>query len=301
MSATAIVLEELQWETAAPRPSRRNRWRRFKRNRMAVAGLVVAGLLAGLALAAPMLTHAGVLADPYRLDVSHPHEGPSLRHPLGTDALGRDMLSRTVYGARVSLSIGVALQAIVFVVGAAIGVIAGYMGGWVDAVLMRLTDVMYAFPGLLFVLVVAAVLGPGYWHVFLAMGAVSWAFLARLMRAQVLAVKDQEFLHAARVSGCGPLKIVVRHIVPNAIGPVVVTLMFGIPAAIFIEAFLSFVGVGLRPPTPSWGVMVNEGYQAIFAFPREVLIPAVAITLATASFNFIGDGLRDAIDPRSDG
>lgn len=299
MAASSIILEQLERDIGGPSPMRRDHWDRFRRNRMAVVGLVVAGALVALALAAPVLTHMGVLPDPYRLDVSHPHQAPNLSHLLGTDALGRDMLSRTIYGARVSLSIGVALQALVLVVGGTIGLTAGYAGGWVDALLMRLTDVMYAFPDLLFVLVIASVMGPGYWNIFLAVGLVSWPFLARLVRAQVLAAKEQEFMQAARASGSGPIKILACHLVPNAIGPVVVTLMFGIPAAIFIEAFLSFVGVGLRPPTPSWGVMVNEGYQAIFAFPREVLVPSVAITLATASFNFIGDGLRDAFDPRS--
>lgn len=265
---------------------------------MACAGAIVVAVVAVVAVAAPLLVRIGVLADPYRLDMSVPHAGISRAHLLGTDALGRDLLSRTVFGARVSLSIGVLLQGLVLVVGGTIGLVAGFRGGVVGDVLMRITDVMYAFPDLLFVLVVAAVLGPGYWHVFLAVGLSSWPFLARLVRAQVLTIREQDYVAAARASGTWAVRIVTRHVMPNAMGPVVVTLAFGVPAAIFTEAFLSFVGVGLRPPVPSWGVMVDEGYQAIFAFPREVVVPAVAIALTTIAFNFIGDGLRDALDPR---
>jgi len=264
-----------------------------------VAGLVVAGLVAIIAVTAPLLSSLGVLADPYRLDVVHAHQGISAAHPLGTDGLWRDLLARTAFGARVSLSIGIGLQVVVLGIGGTVGFVAGYAGGWVDSALMRVTDVMYAFPDLLFILVVAAVVGPGYWHVFLAVGVVTWPFTARLVRAQVLAVKSHDYVSAARASGTGPAGIVSRHIVPNCAGPVVVTMAFGIPAAIFVEAFLSFVGVGLRPPVPSWGVMINEGYQAIYAFPIEVAAPAVAISLVTLSFTFIGDGLRDALDPRA--
>ena len=297
-SAAAIVLDDLQWETAPPAPKGRDAWRRFRRNRMAVAGLAVVAAMALAALSAPLLVRVGVLADPYRVDIRLPHAGVSRSHPFGTDALGRDLLSRTIFGARISLSIGVLLQVLVLVIGGGIGLVAGFRGGVVGSLLMRLTDVMYAFPDLLFVLVVAAVLGPGYWHVFLAVGLSSWPFLARLVRAQALTIREQDYVAAARASGSRSSTIVVRHVVPNALGPVVVTLAFGIPAVIFTEAFLSFVGVGLRPPVPSWGVMVNEGYQAIFAFPREVIVPAAAIALATTAFNFIGDGLRDALDPR---
>jgi len=288
-----------EWAPSPPPPRRSEAWARFCRNRFALAGLVVAGLMVILAVAAPLLTRLGLLADPYRLDVVHAHQAMTAAHPLGTDGLGRDLLARTVFGARVSLSIGIGLQVMVLAIGGSVGFVAGYAGGWVDSFLMRVTDVMYAFPDLLFILVVAAVVGPGYWHVFLAVGVVTWPFMARLVRAQVLAVRSNDYVVAARASGTRPAGIVARHIVPNCVGPVVVTAAFGIPTAIFVEAFLSFVGVGLRPPVPSWGVMIGEGYQAIYAFPREVAAPAVAVSAVTLAFVFIGDGLRDALDPRT--
>lgn len=296
---TAVVRKDPRraaaWGAGGPPPHRRQAWDRFRRNRLAVAGLVAAGVLAVVALAAPLLLRLGVLGDPSGLDIVHAHQGISAAHPLGTDGLGRDLLARTVFGARVSLSIGIGLQVVVVAIGGTVGFVAGYAGGWVDTVLMRVTDLMYAFPDLLFILVVAAVLGPGYWHVVLAVGLVTWPFMARLVRSQVLSVTSHDYVSAARASGSGPVTIVVRHVVPNCLGPVVVTVAFGIPAAIFIEAFLSFVGVGLRPPVPSWGVMISEGYQAVYAFPLEVAVPAAAISLATLSFTLVGDGLRDAL------
>lgn len=273
-------------------------WQRFRRHRLAVVGLVIVGVLVGLAFAAPLLRRLGVIADPYALDTLHARAAPSRAHLLGTDGLGRDMLSRSIYGARVSLSVGVLVQLAALVVGGGIGVTAGYIGGRVDNLLMRFTDVMFSFPDLLFVLVIASVVGSGYWSIFIAIAAVNWVFLARLIRGEVLAVKELDYIAAARASGTRPGKVVLRHLVPNILGPVVVTLTFAIPSAIFIEAFLSFIGVGMQPPTPSWGVMVKEGYEAIFANTHQVLVPAVAISLTTLSFNFIGDGLRDALDPR---
>ncbi|MDQ6948165.1 MAG: ABC transporter permease [Actinomycetota bacterium] len=278
--------------------TRHQAWRRFRGHRLAVVGLVIVGVLVGLALAAPLLKRLGVIADPYALDTLHARAAPSRAHLLGTDGLGRDMLSRTIYGARVSLSVGVLVQLAALVVGGGIGVAAGYIGGRVDNLLMRFTDVMFSFPDLLFVLVIASVVGSGYWSIFIAIAAVNWVFLARLVRGEVLAVKELDYIAAARASGTRPGKVVLRHLVPNILGPVIVTMTFAIPSAIFIEAFLSFIGVGMQPPTPSWGVMVKEGYEAIFANTHQVLVPAVAISLTTLSFNFIGDGLRDALDPR---
>jgi len=278
--------------------ARRQAWQRFRRHRLAVAGLVIVGVLVGLAFAAPLLKRLGVIADPYALDTLHARAAPSRAHLLGTDGLGRDMLSRTIYGARVSLSVGILVQLAALLIGGGIGVAAGYIGGRVDNLLMRFTDVMFSFPDLLFVLVIASVVGSGYWSIFIAIAAVNWVFLARLVRGEVLAVKELDYIAAARASGTKPGKVVFRHLVPNILGPVIVTVTFAIPSAIFIEAFLSFIGVGMQPPTPSWGVMVKEGYEAIFANTHQVLIPAVAISLTTLSFNFIGDGLRDALDPR---
>lgn len=297
MASPVLAVEE------ARRPGergglRRDAWDRFRRHRAGVAGLAVVAVFVALAVGAPLLTRLGVIADPYELDVTQANAGLSPQHLLGTDGLGRDLLSRTIYGARVSLSVGVLVQVVVLAIGGTVGLAAGYLGGGVDNVLMRLTDVMFSFPDLLFVLVIASVVGPGYWNIFIAIGAVSWVFLARLVRGEVLAIKELDYIAAARAVGSRPRKVLLRHVVPNSLGPVIVTLTFGIPAAIFTEAFLSFIGVGMRAPTPSWGVMVKEGYEAIYGHPHQVLVPAVAISLTTLSFNFIGDALRDALDPR---
>lgn len=298
MATPMLRFDANEWEPSEHRPLRRHTWRRFRRNRMAVVGLVFVVVLSLVALAAPLLAALGVLADPLALDYDELSAPPSVAHPLGTDGLGRDLLSRAIHGARVSLSIAILLQAVVLVVGGAIGLVSGYAGGRMDKLLMRLTDVMFAFPDLLFVLVIAAVLGPGYVNLFVAVGIVSWPYLARLVRGEVLSIKQRDFVEAARASGTPGWKIVLRHVVPNSLGPVIVALTFGIPSAIFLEAFLSFVGVGIRPPTPSWGTMLNEGYQAVFAHPHQVLVPALAVSLTTLSFNFVGDGLRDALDPK---
>lgn len=276
-------------------------WQRFRRHRLALVGLGIVVVLVVLAVAAPLLTRVGLLGDPYAIDAGALNLTPSGAHPLGTDRLGRDILTRTVYGARISLSIAVLIQVVILAIGGTVGLVAGLAGGRVDTLLMRATDVVFAFPDLLFVLVIAAVLGAGYWSIVVAVGLVNWAFLARLVRGEVLTITQQDYIAAARVSGTPSYKIITRHLVPNSMGPVIVNATFSIPGAIFTEAFLSFVGVGLRPPTASWGLMIDDGYQAIFAYPHQVLAPAVAISLATLAFNFLGDGLRDALDPRRRG
>lgn len=297
MASPVLAIEEAR-RANTPGALRHVAWQRFRRHRAGVAGLVIVAVFVALAVAAPLLTRFGVIADPYKLNVTERNAGLSGKHLLGTDGLGRDLLSRTIYGARVSLSVGILVQVVILAVGGTVGLVAGYVGGRVDNILMRFTDVMFSFPDLLFVLVIASVVGPGYWNIFIAIGAVNWVFLARLVRGEVLVIKELDYIAAARVVGSGPRKVLLRHVLPNTLGPVIVTLTFGIPAAIFIEAFLSFIGVGMRAPTPSWGVMVKEGYEAIFGHPHQVLVPAVAISLTTLSFNFIGDALRDALDPR---
>lgn len=298
MAGGSLALQPLEGDLSAAAPRWRDGWRRFRRHRLATAGLGVVVVLGVLAASAPLLTRVGLLADPLRQHVENADAGFSLQHLLGTDDLGRDLLSRAIYAGQISLSIGLLVQGVVLVIGGTVGMAAGYAGGRVDNLLMRVTDIMYAFPGLLFVLFIVSLIGPGYRNLFVAVGVVNWVGMARLVRGQVLALKEREFVEAARAAGAGPLRIIVRHLIPNSLGPVIVTLAFGVPGAIFIEAFLSFIGVGIRPPTPSWGVMVNEGYQDIFAYPQEVIVPVVAIALATLSFNFIGDGLRDSLDPR---
>ena len=299
MAAPALVMEQMDWDNPEQIGLWSDAWTRFRRNRLAVASLIVVLLMVTLAVIAPILQHLGLLADPTAQDVVHSYAPPgSPHHILGTDDLGRDVLAKVMFGAQVSLSIGILVQVIVLAIGGTIGLVAGYFGGWIDNLLMRFTDIMYAFPDLLFVLIIVAALGPTFLNIFIAIGFVSWVGLARLVRGQVLSIKEKEFVEAAKAAGTSPFKIIARHLLPNSLGPVIVVLTFGIPAAIFTEAVLDFLGVGLRPPQPSWGVMVFEGYAAVDAYPSLVIIPCIALSLTMLAFNFIGDGLRDALDPR---
>ena len=304
--ATAIgVAQPVDWDVPEQTGLWKDAWIRFRRNRLAVAGLIVIVAMIVLAVGARLPASAGGLwkvlhltGDPFLQDVTNSYAGPSLQHPLGTDILGRDLLARILYGASISLSIGIVVQFLILMIGGSIGMAAGYFGGWIDNLLMRFTDIMYAFPDLLLVLVFVAAFGPSFWSIFIALGLVYWVNLARLVRGQVLSIKEKEFVEAAIMTGTAPLKLIVKHLVPNSLGPVIVTLTFGIPAAIFTEAALSFLGIGIRPPEPSWGVMIEDGYAGIFADPLQVIFPGIAVALTMLSFTFVGDGLRDALDPR---
>jgi oligopeptide transport system permease protein len=297
-AAAAVSLEQIDWENPEQIGLWQDAWQRFRRNPIAVGGLIFVCLLVLDALLAPLLVTFHVIADPLKQDVANSYASFSLQHPLGTDDLGRDLLSRTMFGARISLTIGLTVQAIYLLVGGTIGLIAGYAGGRVDNGLMRFVDVWYAFPDLLFILVVVSVFRPSLFVIFGAIGFIGWVDLSRLIRGQVLSLKEKEFVEGARAAGSGPSKIILRHLLPNTLGPIIVSLTFGIPRAIFLEATLSYLGVGIPPPTPSWGIMISDGNQAIFAYPHEVLVPALALAITMLSFSFIGDGLRDAIDPR---
>jgi oligopeptide transport system permease protein len=304
--ATAIgVASQVDWDVPEQTGLWKDAWVRFRRNRLAVAGLAVVIALIVIALGARLPATPGGLwkilhlaSDPITQDVVNTFAPPSLQHPLGTDILGRDLLARVMYGASVSLTIGIVVQALILMIGGSIGMAAGYLGGRIDNLLMRFTDIMYAFPDLLLVLVFVAAFGPSFWSIFIAIGLVNWVGLARLVRGQVLSIKEKEYVEAAIMTGTSPLKLITKHLIPNSLGPVIVTLTFGIPAAIFTEAALSFLGIGIRPPEPSWGVMIEDGYSAIFADPVQVIVPAIAVALTMLSFTFIGDGLRDALDPR---
>jgi oligopeptide transport system permease protein len=299
MAAPALVAQQMEWDVPEQIGLWTDAWRRFRRNRLAVASLAVVVLMLVLAIIAPVLQRFGIIPDPTAQDVVNAYQSPAFgRHLLGTDSLGRDILSKTLFGSQVSLSIGVLVQVIVLFLGGGIGLVAGYFGGWIDNALMRFTDIMYAFPDLLFVLIIVAALGPTYLNILFAIGFVAWVGLARLVRGQVLSIKEKEYVEAAHAAGTSPFKIILKHLLPNSLGPVIVTLTFGIPAAIFTEAVLDFLGVGLRPPQPSWGVMVFEGYAAVDSYPYLVIIPCVALSMTMLAFNFVGDGLRDALDPR---
>ena len=297
MRQTLASVPELGFALDAPVAASRGywsrAWSRLLRNRVAVAGLIVISVLALLALLAPLIAPN----DPAAQNVLNSREGPSLQHLAGTDSLGRDMLSRLIYGARVSLSVGVFAQAIVLVIGLPLGLIAGYRGGWADNAIMRFTDLVYAFPDLLLIILLRAVVGGDIFTLFLIIGLVSWVNVARLVRGQVLSLREREFVEAARSLGASDREIMTRHLLPNITGPLVVLLALGIPRAVFIEAALSFIGFGVDPSTPSWGSMVQEGQSAIGSASHLVIFPSAAIALLTLAFTFLGDGLRDALDP----
>jgi len=297
-AAAAVSLEQIDWENPEQIGLWQDAWQRFRRNPIAVGGLIFVSLLVLDALLAPLLVTVHVIADPLKQAPANSYAGFSLQHPLGTDYLGRDLLSRTMFGARISLTIGLTVQAIYLLIGGTIGLVSGYLGGRIDNLLMRFVDIWYAFPDLLFLLVVVAVFKPSLFVIFGAIGLIGWVDLSRLIRGQVLSLKEKEFVEGARAAGSGPSKIILRHLLPNTLGPIIVSLTFGIPRAIFLEATLSYLGVGIPPPTPSWGIMISDGNQAIFAYPHQVLVPALALAITMLSFSFIGDGLRDAIDPR---
>jgi ABC-type dipeptide/oligopeptide/nickel transport system permease subunit len=268
--------------------------RRLLRNRLAMLGLMVVILLCLVAILADFLA-------PYtytKVNFGRLNEAPSRDYPLGTDQIGRDMLSRMIYGARVSMLVGLGAQVIVVLIGVPIGALSGYLGGRVDLVLTRFIDVMYAFPRLLFVILVMSMLGAGLMNIFIAIGLTGWVGIARQTRAQVLALREKEFVDAARALGGGFFRLLGRHVLPNALSPIVVAVTFGIPEAIFTEAALSFIGVGINPPTPSWGQMVGEGQQYLRSYWHLCVFPSIAIAATMLAFTFLGDGVRDALDPK---
>jgi ABC-type dipeptide/oligopeptide/nickel transport system permease subunit len=297
-SGTELAAVAVAVPSSVPRARSSSLWRdgvrRLRRNRLAVAGGVVIAVLCFVAIFADFLAPL-----PYtKSNFGRLNEAPSRDFPLGTDQLGRDLLSRMIYGARVSMLVGLGAQVIVVLIGVPIGALSGYLGGRVDMALTRFVDVMYAFPRLLFVILLMSMLGAGLTNIFIAIGLTGWVGIARQTRAQVLAIKEKEFVDGARALGAGFNRLLVRHILPNALTPLVVAVTFGIPEAIFTEAALSFIGVGINPPTPSWGQMVGEGQQYIRSYWHLCVFPSIAIAITMLSFTFFGDGVRDALDPK---
>jgi oligopeptide transport system permease protein len=272
----------------------RDAWRRLLRNKLAVVGGVTVVLLCLVAIFADFLAPFSYT----KPNFGRLNEFPSREFPLGTDQLGRDQLSRIIYGARVSMLVGLGAQFIIVAIGVPIGLISGYLGGRVDLLLTRFVDVMYAFPRLLFVILVMSMLGAGLMNIFIALGLTGWVGIARQTRAQVLSIKEKEFVEGARALGAGFGRTISRHILPSALTPIVVSVTFGIPEAIFTEAALSFIGVGINPPTPSWGQMVGENQQFLRSYWHLCVFPAIAIAVTMLSFTFFGDGVRDALDPK---
>lgn len=281
----------------------RDAWRRLLRNKAAVVGGVVVVILLLSAVFAPYL--APYPYDKQQVTVETVDQGPSWAHWMGTDNLGRDLFSRLLNGARISIGVGLVVQLIVLLLGVPIGAIAGFAGGRVDNLLMRITDVTYAFPDLLFVIILMTALRDtgiakiwsGLFLVVLAIGVVHWTTMARLVRGQILSLKEKEFVEAARAVGASDSRLILRHLLPNTIGPVIVAVTLGIPAAVMLEATLSFIGIGVQPPNASWGTLIQDGFNAITSYPHEIVFPCIAVAVTMLSFTFLGDGLRDALDP----
>lgn len=269
-------------------------WRAFRRNRLALIGGIVVAFLVVLAALAPRIAPW----DPNRPDVRKILDRPSRAHPLGTDQIGRDVLSRMLYGARVSLAVGFVSVGIATLIGIALGAAAGYHGGTIDAMVMRLVDLMLVFPRLFLLLAVLAFLRPSIWTIMAVIGLTGWMSVARLVRAEFLALKEREFVLWSLSIGASSFRTIWRHILPNAIGPVLVAMTLGIPAAILTESGLSFLGLGVQPPHATWGNILNEGKDAIEIGWWLSAYPGVAILVTVLSYNLLGEGIRDALDPR---
>ncbi len=270
--------------------------RRFLRNRLAVIGLAIVLLFLFLAVFADLV--APFPYDKVYFDrvLRFPFELPG--HPLGTDEVGRDYLSRLIYGARTSMTVGIAVQMVAFLVGVPLGSLAGYVGGRTDFIISRFIDTMTAFPGLMFSILIISVWGGGITKVIFALSITSWIGIARLTRGQILSLREKEYVEAARCTGVSQNRIILRHLLPNALTPILVSISFGIPAAIFGEAGLSFLGIGINDPIPSWGKMVGVSNAYVRVYWHLALFPTIAVALAMLGFSFVGDGLRDALDPK---
>ncbi len=268
--------------------------KRFSRNRLAVIGSIAVFSLLVIALFAPLIAPY----DPTTIDVHNVLSPPSRAHPLGTDELGRDVLSRIIWGSRVSLRVGFVAVGIAIMIGTVIGATAGFYGGRVDAVLMRFVDIMLAFPTFFLILAVIAIVEPSIFTIMVVIGLTSWMDVARLVRAEFLTLKERDFVAAARALGVSDIRLIFRHILPNALSPVFVAATFGIAGAILVESSLSFLGLGVQPPTPSWGNILTAGKDNIEVAWWLSLYPGLAILITVLSYNLVGEGLRDALDPR---
>jgi oligopeptide transport system permease protein len=268
--------------------------KRLLRNPLAMLGLVLVIAITGVAVFAPVLTPY----DYFSQELSRANEGPSAEHLFGLDHLGRDVLTRVIYGSRISMTVAYISAAIIFVVGVLYGGIAGFLGGRADMIMMRIVDVITGIPNMLYLILFMVALGPGLWSIILALGITLWMGMARMVRAEVLSLKNQEFAVAAEALGVSKMRILLTHLIPNAMGTIIVNLTFAIPIAIFSESFLSFLGLGVSAPRASWGTLSSEALQSYMVHPHQLLFPALAICITILAFNFLGDGLRDALDPK---
>jgi peptide/nickel transport system permease protein len=291
------------WAADSPLVEHRSTWQevwlRFRKDKFAVAGLIIIFLLVVMAITAPWITpydptkqfNNGITAKGMPLP-------PNSKFWLGTDTLGRDLLSRIIYGARVSLVIGICANGFALVLGVVFGLMAGYFRGWVETLIMRATDVMMAFPIYLFAMALISVLKPGLWILVVVIGIVYWTPMTRVIHGEVLSIREKEFVDAARLTGCTNRRILFRHILPHLVAPIIVYTSLGIATTVLFEAVLSYIGLGVQPPTPSWGQMISDGQNYYLSAPHLVIYPGLAITITVLAFNLVGDGLRDAFDPQ---
>lgn len=270
-------------------------WLRLRKNKLAMIGLVFLIVIMLLCLFAPLLTPYGYEEQDLRLGATV----PSATHWLGTDTFGRDMLTRILYGGRVSLMVGFIATAVALLIGVTYGSIAGYAGGKIDGFMMRMVDIIYALPFMIFIVLLMVVFGRNLLLLFLAIGAVEWLVMARIVRGQIQNLRQQEFVEAAISLGLSPAAIIRKHLIPNALGPIIVYTTLTIPNVMLLEAFLSFLGLGIQPPQSSWGLLISYGVESMEEYPWLLIFPGLALTMTLFALNFLGDGLRDALDPKA--
>lgn len=273
----------------------RDAWIKLSKNYLALLGLAVLVLLVVISLLTPWIAPYSYSAQNLDLGAT----APSLQHWLGTDVFGRDMLTRIMYGGRVSLMVGFVATGVALVIGILWGAVAGFYGGRIDALMMRIVDILYALPFMIFIVLLMVVFGRNILLLFLAIGAVEWLTMARIVRGQVMSLRHQEFVEAANSLGLSQWTIIRRHIIPNTLGPVIVYTTLTIPSVMLLEAFLSFLGLGIQPPESSWGLLISYGVETMEEYPWLLVFPGIALSLTLFALNFLGDGLRDALDPRT--
>jgi oligopeptide transport system permease protein len=273
----------------------RDAWMRLRRNKLAVAGAIILIVITLACIFAPWLSRYGYEQQDLVLGAA----APSGAHWLGTDIFGRDLLTRILYGGRVSLMVGMIATSVALIIGVTWGAIAGYFGGRVDAVMMRIVDILYALPFIIFVILLMVVFGRNMLLLFLAIGAVEWLTMARIIRGQVQTLKQLEFVEAAISLGLSRSAIIARHVIPNALGPLIVYTTLTIPSVMLLEAFISFLGLGVQPPASSWGVLISDGVETMEEYPWLLIFPGITLSITLFALNFLGDGLRDALDVRS--
>lgn len=269
-------------------------WRRLKKDKLAMIGLVVVIIITLIAIFAPYLTKFSYSTQ----NLKEPNVLPNIKNLFGTDQYGRDLFTRVIYGARISMTVAYVSTILILIIGSIYGGISGYIGGTGDNIMMRIVDILSGIPSMLYLILLMVVLGPGLKSIIISMAISGWLGMARMVRSQVLSLKEQDYLLAAKTLGVKNSKILLRHLLPNCMGVIIVNLTFAVPGAIFTEAFLSFIGLGISAPQASWGVLASDAVETYMMYPHELLFPSLAICITILAFNFLGDGLRDALDPQ---